>query len=72
MRTLTLNEIHEVDGGKFKFHFNVFQAVFMVFLGGLTAGPVGIGYAVGTLVATQGVGQLHDMGVQEFNWDPLQ
>lgn len=72
MKLLTDSEIQEVSGGKFKFHFNVFQAVFMVFVGGLTAGPVGIGYAVGTLAATQGVGQLHDMGVQEFHWEPLQ
>lgn len=74
MRELTITEVEEINGGRrrFKFHFNVFQAIGAIFVGALTAGPVGVGYAIGLVITTQGLGQLHDMGVQEGYWGPLQ
>lgn len=72
MRELSLLEIDDISAGKFKFHFNVFQAVFTVVVSTLAGGPIGFGYAVGTLIAAQGVGQLHDMAVDKYGWEPLQ
>jgi len=33
---------------------------------------VGVGIAIGSLIATQGVGQLHDMTVDHFGLEPIQ
>jgi len=42
MRELTIDEINIISAGKkFKFHFNVFQAVFTVFSGALMGGQWG-------------------------------
>jgi hypothetical protein len=71
MRELNQTELLQVEGG-FKFHFNVFQSVFIVVAATLGGGPVGFGYAVGTLIAAQGAGQLHDMAKDEFGWKGIQ
>ncbi len=72
MRALSLAEMEEISGGRFKFHFNIFQAVSTLALGFVTAGPAGVGMAICALVATQGLGQTHDMAVTELGMEPLQ
>lgn len=73
MIELTACQIEEVSGGrKFRFHFNIFQAVMAVCTGVFMGGPVGLGIAVCGLVGTQGLGQLHDLAVDEFGVEPIQ
>lgn len=64
MRQLTHTEIQEVSAG-FKFHFNVIQAVFTV-IGVSLINPIAGGVMIGGLIATQGVGNLTDMWIDEF------
>ncbi len=65
MRELNLNEVEEISGGKFKFHFNIFQAVFTLVAATCAGGPVGFGYAAFVLIGAQGAGNLYDMAVEE-------
>lgn len=65
MIELNEKEIAQVNGAKFRFHFNPFHAVFSVVAATLMGGPVGFGMAVGALVAAQGSGQLYHMYVDE-------
>jgi len=72
MRELSLTEMEEISGGRFKFHFNVFQGVSTIALGLVTAGPAGVGMAICALVVAQGLGQTHDMAVTELGMEPWQ
>lgn len=67
MRELSMHEMNEVNGGRFKLHFNVFQAVFTVVSAGILGGPVGAGIALGAVIGTQGLGNLHEMAVNELS-----
>lgn len=60
MQQLTNLEIMEISGG-FKFHFNVFQAIFVVVGATIGGGPAMGGIALAGLVATQGAGNLGEM-----------
>jgi hypothetical protein len=72
VKELTLDETNDVSAGKFRLHFNVFQAIGAMALGFVTAGPVGIGYALCTVVIAQGVGGVHDVAADHYGWQPLQ
>lgn len=67
MRELSMHEINQISGAKFKLHFNVFHAVFTVIGAGILGGPVGAGVAVAAVIGAQGAGNLHEMAVNEFN-----
>ena len=66
MREISKEEIEIVSGGRFRIHFNVFQAVFTVIGAGLLGGPVGAGMAIAAAIGTQGLGNLHEMAVNEY------
>jgi len=65
MRNLRVEEMESVAGG-FHLHFNVFQAVFTVIGAGIIGGPVGAGIAVAAAIGAQGLGNLHDMAIEEY------
>lgn len=63
MRNLSITEINEVYGSRFKLQFNPFQFIGAIAVGAIMGGPVGIGMAVGAAIIAQGTGNLHDMYV---------
>ena len=66
MRALSLQEIEKVSGAlHIKFHVNVFQAIFTVIGAGILGGPVGAGVAIAAAIGAQGVGNLHEMAINE-------
>ena len=64
MRTLNPTEIESLSGS-FKFHFNIIQAVFTV-IGVSLVNPIGGAIMIGGLIATQGVGNLEQMWIDEY------
>lgn len=65
MRELTFDEVSEISGAKFKFKLKVNLGSLLagVCLGWITAGPVGVGYALCTAVAAQGFEELKDLAM---------
>lgn len=63
MKELTFDEISQVSGGKFKIKLSVNLGTFVAgcCVGFLTAGPVGLGYALCGAVIAQGVNGLNEM-----------
>jgi hypothetical protein len=61
MREITQSELKEVFGGKFKLRINLGTFIGGAILGFVTAGPVGLGYAVGAAIMAQGINSLDDM-----------
>jgi hypothetical protein len=66
MNELTLTEVLEVSGGKFKLHFNIFELIFATIGAGLLGGPAGAGMVIAAAIASQGANQLNDMYKDEF------
>ncbi len=63
MKELTQNQIMEVSGG---FKLNIGQAVGALICGAIAGGPVGFGYALGTIIIAQAVNSLDEMRQNEF------
>ncbi len=64
MKELTLEQQNEVCGG---FKFNLGSAFAALVTGFIVGGPVGFGYALGTIVIAQGVNNLEEMVHNEFS-----
>lgn len=58
MRHLTREELNLTKGG---FHFNVGAALGAMVGGFLAGGPIGLGFAIGTVLVATGTNNLHDM-----------
>lgn len=67
MKELSKEDFFKISAGKkFKFHINVFTAVFSSVGAFLLGGPVAAGMVIGAHIAAQGAGNLHEMYVDEF------
>jgi hypothetical protein len=68
MIELTQDEVCEITGGKFriKLHFNPFVFLGSVAAGFIAGGPFGVGLAVGSMLITQGSGNLYDLHKEQF------
>lgn len=60
MRKLTLEEIEQITGSKFKWHINPIHVLYSAVAGFIAAGPFGAGIAIGAAIAAQGTYQAHD------------
>lgn len=58
MRMLSTDEINGTAGG---FHFNLGAALGAMVGGFLAGGPVGLGFAIGSVLIATGTNNLHDM-----------
>jgi lactobin A/cerein 7B family class IIb bacteriocin len=63
MKELTIKETEEVNGG---FKINLGTAIAGCIVGFITGGPIGLGYAIGTIIVAQGVNNLEEMYQNEF------
>jgi hypothetical protein len=63
MKELTIKEIEEVGGG---FKINIGTARSGCIVGFVTGGPIGLGYAIGTIIIAQGINNLEEMYQNDF------